>query len=499
MSRLQLLLLALALERSCSTRPNIILLLTDDQDVLLGGMNDMAAAKKFLIDEGMSFTAGYSVDPICCPSRTALISGRYPHNLEEEVPSVGWCGDLAADGLDNNTWIHALHEAGYATALHGKYHNQPPTAYIPRGYDDFFVLLDECNYQDNHWVINDGPGGRPRQQQVLGYMTSVIGNRSVAWLASAAANASAGGQPFFLYIAPHAPHMLTTPAPWYMDTPLPSQRAPRTPAYNHSGAGKQWLTASLAPLDARMEAAIDHIYTLRHRALLSVDDILREAIAALPPAVLANTYVMMTSDHGYNLGTFRLAVEKFHFLENDINVPFLVRGPGVAPGSTSPALVSQLDIGATILDLAGVAPLPTDGRSFASELHGGGGSGGSGGGAWPRDRVVIEYYGGGYVVRGPCNESCGICGPEQSQLLDAPSNTWSALRIRNATADFMYAEFRASGAPAVPASTNWTELYDLAADPFQLVNLAPTANASFLAQLRSELFALATCEGAACP
>jgi hypothetical protein len=65
-----------------------------------------------------------------------------------------------------------------------------------------------------------------------------------------------------------------------------------------------------------------------------------------------------------------------------------------------------------------------------------------------RDRLVIEYYGGGYVVRGPCNESCGICGPAMSQLLDAPSNTWSGLRIKNATADLMYAEFRPSGAAA---------------------------------------------------
>ena len=191
-----------------------------------------------------------------------------------------------------------------------------------------------------------------------------------------------------------------------------------------------------------------------------------------------------------------LAVEKFHFLENDVNVPFYVRGPGVAPGSTSPALVSQVDLGTTMLDLTGVAPLPTDGRSFAAALAGDGDGDGA-----ARDRLVIEYYGGGYVVRGPCNESCGICGPAMSQLLDAPSNTWSGLRIKNATADLMYAEFRPSGAAAAHASTNWTELYDLAADPYQLVNLAVAGRAppEKLAQLSSELFAVATCKGSACP
>ena len=55
----------------------------------------------------------------------------------------------------------------------------------------------------------------------------------------------------------------------------------------------------------------------------------------------------------YNLGTFRISVEKFHHLENDLRVPFLVHGPGVAPNSTSDALVNNVDLGATILDLAG--------------------------------------------------------------------------------------------------------------------------------------------------
>jgi len=204
-------------------------------------------------------------------------------------------------------------------------------------------------------------------------------------------------------------------------------------------------------------------------------------------------------------------VEKFHFLENDISVPFMVRGPGVAPGSVSQALVSQLDIGATLLELAGVTPLPTDGRSFAGELlrRSGRGAGSDQAPAdepvpeaaapWARDRLVIEYYGGGYVVRGPCNASCGICPAALSQLVDAPSNTYSGLRVRNATHDVMYAEFRPQGAGEAPASTNSSELYDLAADPFQLVNLALSAPPALLAQYSRELWALATCIGAACP
>lgn len=186
------------------------------------------------------------------------------------------------------------------------------------------------------------------------------------------------------------------------------------------------------------------------------------------------------------------SVEKFHFLENDIRVPFLVRGPGVAPASTSPRVVANIDIGDTILDLAGLAPVATDGHSFAAALHGA---------PAERDRVVIEYgaWGTGYVSRGPCPVGCGMCPPRLMQLVDAPSNTYTGLRIVNATHDLMYAEFRPGGrTPINHASANWTELYNLAADPYQLVNLA-AARPALAAQLSKELWEVANCEGATCP
>ena len=209
---------------------------------------------------------------------------------------------------------------------------------------------------------------------------------------------------------------------------------------------------------------------------------------------------MLKPAQGYNLGTFRLPVEKFHFLEADIRVPFLVRGPGVAPGSTSAAIVSNIDIGATILELAGVPPAatPTDGRSFAAELRGG---------APPaRDRTVIEYgrWGTGYVMRGPCAVGCGMCeghDADMMMLVDAPSNAYSGLRIINATHNLAYAEFAGGPhAPAGAASTNWTECYDLAADPWQMTNLAlQPGKGALMAQLSAELWSVAACKGGACP
>lgn len=316
------------------------------------------------------------------------------------------------------------------------------------------------------------------------------------------------------------------------NTPI-SGGAPRTPAFNASGAGKHWVISELEPLSAGMAAGVDHIYAQRIRSLLSVDDIIADVVALVTAAGrLEDTYFFYTSDHGYNLGvscapalaeasgpplkpstlcfslqTFRLSVEKFHHLENDLRVPFLARGPGVPAGATTDVLVNNVDIGATILDLAGIQGPPTDGRSFAAALRGAPAPSGGQDGAAQRDRLLFEYgaWGTGYVERGPCNVSCGMCpeqGPQHMQLLDAPSNTYSGLRIRNATHDWTYAEFRGHGGPAfplVPSATNWTELYDNAADEYQLVNLAPTAPPSLLASLHDELWAVATCSGAACP
>ncbi len=185
-------------------------------------------------------------------------------------------------------------------------------------------------------------------------------------------------------------------------------------------------------------------------------------------------------------------------------MPFLVRGPRVAPGTTSSAIVSNVDLGATILELAGVAPAatPTDGRSFAAELTGSS----SGSGAWARDRTLIEYgrWGNGEIFRGPCADGCGVCtgaDKDLNMLVDAPSDVYSGLRIINATHNLAYAEFSYNASvPLAPGSTNWTECYDLNADPWQLTNIAlDGSRAALMAQLSRELWALANCSTTECP
>ena len=185
-------------------------------------------------------------------------------------------------------------------------------------------------------------------------------------------------------------------------------------------------------------------------------------------------------------------------------MPFLVAGPGVPKGVVSNLVVNQVDIGATILDLAGLPPAatPTDGRSFAVALGRGETTPGHRSAAG-RDRSVIEYgrWGTGYIVRGACQISCGICDDALSRLVDGVSDVYSGLRIVNETHDFSYAEFSPdSHVPLAHASTNWTECYNLTADPWQMRNLAiEPAQQGLMQRFSDELWRVAACKGADCP
>ena len=369
--------------------------------------------------------------------------------------------------------------------------------HVPSDFSYVHLMCDDNNYFGNSFNVNG-------TMQTVGedvYLTNVIGNSSLAWLGTAAAAAKAGGAPFFAYIAPHAPHVPATPAHEYENAPLPREQAPRTPNWDYATMHHHWLVSEKAPLTPALIKFSDELHARRLRATMSVDDIVAAVFDLLRgQGVLDNTYVIYTSDHGYDLGQFRLPSGKFNAYENCIRVPFHVAGPGVSAGvELGSTLVNNVDIAPTVLELAGLggSGYATDGRSFAQQLT----AAGRAAQPWTRDRLVFEYWGMGYTERGPCRNGTSPCPGGAQALEDAPSNTWSGLRIKNATHNLAYAEYRrGADAPLLPSSTNFTVLFDMAADPYQLVNLARNASADpLLRALSNELWEVATCEGAACP
>jgi len=613
---------------SAKKRANIVLILTDDQDVVLNAQLDaplgpMAQTKALLQDQGAFGVAAYVNVPICCPSRANMLSGRYAHNLRdgryEPFPrnpldpsgvdtGVGTCGDEAVEaltgkplpcgcmrmnissygGFENSTFAPRLQrEAGYATAYFGKYLNPPamvrycrnetlgpmlPGAGWPAGWDVFYGMCDQAStpaggYYDVNWVDSEAraltyTGSAPHE-----YTTSVIGNKTAAWIGAHVA--AHPGQPFLAVAATRAPHAPYLPPPWYAGR-FGGVTSPRSlGSWNASAAGKApWMRANL-PLSPADADHFDEVQRRRWGALLAVDDLVAGVVDALDAAgALADTYVFYTSDHGYHLGSFRLAEGKMHFYETDTKVPFAVRGPGVPAGFTLDRLIGNVDLAPTFLDIAGLgastAHPPMDGRSILPLItappppttttpktttppsvapseraaaadaaaaaaaapcdpdpcHGHGvclaplapqcfcntGFAGAtcdrcaaGREAFPacrpvawREQFLFEYY---PIANYPTSAAVAA----HKRLNDGPDNTFRALRVRNATHDLVFAELTTL-ADWQFGNVSWRELYDMRADPFQLANLAGSAEwAPRLPQLHADLVALWTCAGSTCP
>ena len=493
-------------------QPNFLFILLDDADAELNATSaaSMPALAARVVAAGLDLTAAHVTSPICCPSRTSLFSGRYPHNLGDD--SLGWCGNFSASREDS--LLVALGRAGYVVGQAGKWYNEEGEAqsfcepgYVPAWKDgsargrasDAFLLCQEGVYFGNPYNAN----GEiiTRGHAPADYMTAVIGNRSLAFLR----NATAGSAPWINFVAFQAPHLPATPAPWYADAPVAEPRAPRTPAWNVGWQDKHFIIDNGIdkPMSAGLINGSDTLHTQRLRALLSVDDYVREAVDLLEAAgALDNTFIIFTSDHGYHLGQWGLWCEKAMPYSHDTRVPLYIRGPGVPAGSASAALVAMnVDLGPTLLELAGAPdawPSGTarrDGRSLAPLLR----APAAPPAGW-RTRMLIEFVGWTTADEWLSPKQFDLTPSADAGLINGASNRWTALLVANETAHTLVADWRPPSLDG-RAATNWTEAYDLAADPESLVNLAVRgrAPAARIAAMRDEMWAAAYCVGAECP
>jgi len=525
-------------------KPNLILILTDDQDKLLDSMKTMNKTQELLVSQGATFSNNFVNTPICCPSRTETMTGRYYHNVGAPT---GSCMHVNAEEnvFDPKRSIFArLQQAGYATGVFGKVTNDQTgyfcgkkraegmtTVSSPCDYNNFYskqYFVKLANGSQTVEVLPDAP---------TTYQTAQIGNRSLAWIKDMAEE----NTPFFAYIGPHAPHYPATPAPWD-ETDYSSRQAPRTPNWNASGIGKHEMVAQNPPLDDNVAKYIDQHYRDRLRALVSVDDVVGQLFATLKEAgQLDNTYIFYTSDNGYHLGQFRLPTSKQQIYETDIHLPLYVRGPGIKSGVELDALVGNVDIAPTLLDLAGAQKDDMDGKSLMPHLVSG-----SETSAHPwRTSFLVEYLsvgsvrpfpaithvnavllrsqpdlvawanvGGvlldsspltrtqGHNKAGPksptgaktCKEGTGNC-----WFIDSTnSNSYRALRVINGTSNLLYAEFDSKW-KFDETGLEFVELYDLNADPWQMDNLHNKTSAAVLHDLHEQVASYFSCSGSQCP
>ena len=331
------------------TRPNFVVILCDDL-----GYGDLASYGHRAIrtphldrlaSQGARFTRFYSASPVCSPSRAGLLTGRTPSRLGV----YDWIPDGHAMHMQAGevTIAQLLRDAGYATAMAGKWHlngkfnssEQPQPGDF--GFDHW--LATQNNAHPSHenprnFVRNGQPVG-----ELKGYSCQVVADEAIGWL-----RALPAAKPFFLYVAFHEPHEPVA---------SPSELVAGYPGTE--------------PNEALYYANVTNMDAAVGRLMAALDDL----------KLTDNTLVIFTSDNGpetlnrYGPGSARsygspgpLRGMKLWLYEGGIRVPGIVRFPGrIGPGQVLDEPVCSLDILPTLCELAGVNPpsdRPLDGASF---------------------------------------------------------------------------------------------------------------------------------------
>jgi hypothetical protein len=274
-------------------RPNIVFILTDDLAInLVQYMPHVVQMQK----DGVTFANYFVTDSLCCPSRSSIFTGRFPHDTGIFRNTGNDGGYLAFENRGNqqSTFATALAAAGYRTAMLGKYLNgyQPPRHPPDPGWASWSVAGN--GYPEFNYALNeDGRvvrfGNTPND-----YLTDVVSG-----IGSRFIRQSADTQ-FVIEIATFAPHMPYTPAPRDADK-FPELRAPRTPAFDAAPDpnAPRWQR-SISPLSAADMTKIDADFRKRAQSVQAVDAMIGELQAAVAAiGQQDNTYFVFSSDNGY--------------------------------------------------------------------------------------------------------------------------------------------------------------------------------------------------------
>ena len=217
----------------CTDCPNIIWALTDDQDITLGGWDPMRQTRQLIQSRGISISEYRVHTPICSPSRSELISGRYFHNIKSSVavppPAVLPAATAHINGslyAGQSLGVHLRQRAGYRVAIFGKANFN-----TYQGFDRWFQ--GTVDGYGGRWEDDESHSGFYHANNTE-YATALLGNKTVEWLRrDDVTGPASAGRPFFLYFAPHAPHAPATPAHWY-ENACAGTVAPRQPNFNWS-------------------------------------------------------------------------------------------------------------------------------------------------------------------------------------------------------------------------------------------------------------------------
>jgi N-acetylglucosamine-6-sulfatase len=421
--------------RASDSRPNIIVILTDDQPYLT--TQNMPILTKTLIAEGVTFPNAFATTPLCCPSRSSMLTGEYVHNTKvytNKAPNGG--ATVFNDSSTIATWMQ---QAGYQTAYLGKYLNEyellQPYGKVPPGWGQWDVFIHKTaeylyffnfDLSANGAIIN-----YPKKK--FNYSTDVLTQKAVDYINEQKEN------PFFLFLGYYNPHSPYIAAPRHKDTfransgwEYKPYRPPNINEYDISDKPKY-----LRELHPYSQDDLDITHRQILRSLQSVDEGVGSIIDTLDQTGLSdNTVIFYLSDNGLTMGEHRFGFDKNCPYEECLKIPFVVYSPALFANRIDSNLVANIDLAPTIADLAGI-PIPStvNGLSLKPLLEDPTSS-------W-RSELLLEHW----PTADNTEEGIGSIIPE-----------FASIR----TKEWKYTEY----------STGEKELYDLIDDPFELQNLS---------------------------
>jgi arylsulfatase A-like enzyme len=346
---------------AADTRPNIVFILTDDQrwDSLWA----MPTVQRELVAKGMTFRNFFYTNPLCCPSRTSILTGRYSRNTSCWTNSL--CFSLFRH-QEPFTIAASLQRSGYRTALIGKYLNGyrwRDRFHVPSGWDRWVAATFPTTYFGARLAI-DGHGKVLSRDD---YLTDALARYADGFIRSSAERSG----PLFLHFSPLAPHAPATPAPRHRN--LFGGLSPyRPPSFNERNvADKPSWIRSRGRLGSERVRNLDEFRRLQYQSLRAVDDALGVILDSLADTGRTNTMIVFSSDNGLLWGEHRIAAQKSAPYEETIRGPLVIRWDGVVRrGSSNDDFVQNVDLAPTWAEVAGALLLGADGRSIAPLLRG---------------------------------------------------------------------------------------------------------------------------------